>query len=134
MRPVLNVEDLHKRYGRVYAVKGLSFNVEPGEIVALIGPNGAGKTTTLRCIVGLVSFERGRITIDGYDVVAERREALRRVGYVPDNPVFYSGLTALEHVMLSAVVHGLDEGEAVDAAMRALSEVGTGGAGIGASG
>ncbi len=124
MRPVLIVEDLHKRYGRVYAVKGLSFNVKPGEIVALIGPNGAGKTTTLRCIVGLVSFERGRVTVDGYDVVSERREALRRVGYVPDNPVFYSKLTALEHVVLSAVVHGMEPSEAMEAARCALREVG----------
>ena len=120
------VEGLTKRFGRVVAVDRLSLRVEPGEVVGLVGPNGAGKTTTLRCIVGLLSRDEGRVVIDGFDLDRERVEALRRVGFVPDTPVFYRGLTALEHVALSATLHGVPEGEAVEAARRALGEVGAG--------
>ncbi len=64
------VEDYHKSYGSFVAVRGLSFRVESGEVLGLVGPNGAGKTTTLRALAGILRPTRGRMIIDGHDLVA----------------------------------------------------------------
>ena len=63
------VEDFHKAYDRTPAVSGLSFSVEPGQILGLIGPNGAGKTTTMRAVSGIVRPSRGRLVVKGHDIV-----------------------------------------------------------------
>lgn len=77
---VIEVEDLHKRYGNVHAVNGVSFRVEAGEIFGILGPNGAGKTTTVECLQGMRSFERGRVRVLGLDPAREERTLRRRIG------------------------------------------------------
>ena len=72
---MIEVEDFHKAFADHVAVKGLSFHVEPGEILGIIGPNGAGKTTTMRAIAGIIPAGRGRLSIAGYDVTDD---AIRR--------------------------------------------------------
>jgi ABC-2 type transport system ATP-binding protein len=74
------VRDLEKRYGGVIAARGVSFQVEDGEIFGLLGPNGAGKTTTLECLIGLREPDRGRIEICGIDARRHPREVKRRIG------------------------------------------------------
>jgi ABC-2 type transport system ATP-binding protein len=76
----ISVRDLTKRYGAVTAVRGVSFDVGPGEIFGLLGLNGAGKTTTLECILGLRRPDAGAISLDGIDVLAEPIAVRRRVG------------------------------------------------------
>jgi ABC-2 type transport system ATP-binding protein len=78
--PCLCVRDLAKHYGPVEAVRGLSFDLVPGEIFGLLGPNGAGKTTTLECILGLRHPDAGTITVDGIDAIAHPERAKERVG------------------------------------------------------
>jgi ABC-type multidrug transport system ATPase subunit len=67
---VIDVRDFHKAFSGHIAAQGVTFRVEPGELLAIIGPNGAGKTTTMRAIAGIISANRGRISVAGYDVKA----------------------------------------------------------------
>jgi ABC-2 type transport system ATP-binding protein len=76
----LSVENLVKSYGRVQAVRGLSFSVAAGEIFGLLGPNGAGKTTTLECTIGLRTPDEGRITLAGIDALRYPRKVKQRIG------------------------------------------------------
>src|ERR1700758_1725358 len=78
MSPVIEVRQLHKRYGGTVAVDDISFSVEPGEIFGILGPNGAGKTTTVECIGGLRRRDGGRITVAGMDP-ADEGQAFREV-------------------------------------------------------
>ncbi|WP_328476107.1 ABC transporter ATP-binding protein [Actinoplanes sp. NBC_00393] len=77
---VIEVNDLHKRYGDTVAVDDVSLAVEEGEIFGILGPNGAGKTTTVECIAGLRAPDRGRITVLGLDPQRDRAELTRQVG------------------------------------------------------
>ncbi|MFO0953162.1 MAG: ABC transporter ATP-binding protein [Isosphaeraceae bacterium] len=96
------VEDYHKAYGQTLAVQGLSFRVEPGEILGLVGPNGAGKTSTLRALAGILVPTQGRLLIDGHDVVKDPVGAKSRLAYVPDDPSLFESLTVWEHLQFAA--------------------------------
>ena len=78
--PVIEVDDLKKRYGNVHAVNGVSFHVEAGEIFGILGPNGAGKTTTVECLQGLRRHDGGRVRVLGLDPARSERELRRRIG------------------------------------------------------
>jgi ABC-2 type transport system ATP-binding protein len=101
------VEDYHKSYGSFVAVRGLSFRVEPGEILGLVGPNGAGKTTTLRALAGILRPTRGRLIIDGHDLVREPVAAKKATAYLPDEPKLFDQLTVWEHLRFVASAYGL---------------------------
>ena len=107
------VRNIVKRYGKTTAVDNLSFDVREGSIYCLAGPNGAGKTTTLKIIVGLLKPDSRYVTVDGYDVVANRVEALKRISFVPDVPDFPQHLTALEVLYFVATLAGLVSGFSV---------------------
>lgn len=95
MEPLIRVEHLTKRFGSFVAVQDVSFDVAPGEAVALWGANGAGKTTILRCLLGLYSFE-GHIWVGGYHARWQGREVRRLVGFVPQELALYDDLSAGE--------------------------------------
>ena len=95
---VIEVHDFHKTYNETVAVAGLSFHVEPGQILALVGPNGAGKTTTLRVLAGIIPPTGGRLAVAGCDVVADPIAAKRLSAYVPDDPKLFETLTVWEHL------------------------------------
>ncbi len=80
MSPIIEVENLHKRYGDVVAVDEVSFSVDEGEIFGVIGPNGAGKTTTVESVIGLRKPDRGRISVLGMDPIRERTALAERIG------------------------------------------------------
>ncbi len=102
------VEDYHKTYGAFVAVAGLSFTVNPGEILALVGPNGAGKTTTLRALAGILTPTRGRLLIAGHDIVQDPVAAKSLLAYVPDEPQLFDRLTVWEHFCFMAGAYRLD--------------------------
>src|SRR4051794_11229385 len=104
------VEDYHKAYGTTVAVEGLSFTVEPGEILGLVGPNGAGKTTTMRALAGILRPTRGRLAIDGHDLRREPVAAKAALAYVPDDPKLFDTLTVWEHFRFVAAAYRLDAG------------------------
>ncbi|MBX7259353.1 MAG: ABC transporter ATP-binding protein [Candidatus Hydrogenedentes bacterium] len=106
---MIQVHDFHKAYDGKIAVAGLSFGVEPGQILGMVGPNGAGKTTTLRAICGVIPPSHGRIAIDGYDVRENPVEAKLRIAYVPDDPKAFDVLTVWEHMRYTASAYGVKD-------------------------
>jgi ABC-2 type transport system ATP-binding protein len=103
------VEDYHKNYGETVAVAGISFRVEPGEILGLVGPNGAGKTTTLRALAGILRPTRGRLAIVGHDLETEPVAAKAVLAYVPDDPKLFDHLTIWEHFKFIASAYRLHD-------------------------
>lgn len=101
---VLELIDVHTYYGHIHALKGISFKVEPGEIVTLIGANGAGKSTTLRTISGLVRARHGRVLLDGEDVthLPPHEIVARGVGHVPEGRRIFPQLTVWENLEMGA--------------------------------
>ena len=95
---MIRVENLHKRFGAVTAVDGVSFTAQDGAVTGLLGPNGAGKTTTLRMLYALMRPDAGSIPVDGVDAVAEPQQAQARLGVLPDVSGLYPRLTAREHI------------------------------------
>ncbi len=103
----IEVEDYHKVYKDFVAVQGVSFRVEPGEVLGLVGPNGAGKTTTLRALAGILEPTRGRIRIDGHDLSSDPVPAKAALAYVPDDPKLFDSLTVWEHFRFIASAYKL---------------------------
>jgi branched-chain amino acid transport system ATP-binding protein len=103
---VLVLEDVHARYGAIAALRGISINVEQGEMVALIGVNGAGKTTTLMTIAGVLKPTQGTITFAGQSIVGQSPEEIVRKGIalVPEGRRIFPGLTVEENLRLGAAI------------------------------
>jgi len=97
---VIVVDAIEKRFGRTQALAGVSFRVEPGELVALIGHNGAGKSTALKILTGQLLADAGRATLADRDLAAEPALAREELGYVPEDPQLYDYLTAREFLEL----------------------------------
>jgi ABC-2 type transport system ATP-binding protein len=95
---VIEVEGLEKQYGDLPAVRGLSFAVQPGEVLGLVGPNGAGKTTTIRSIAGIIIPTSGRIRIGGHDLAGAPVAAKSLLAFIPDEPHLFEYLTVEEHL------------------------------------
>jgi len=94
-----------KTYGDFTAVRMLALTVDKDEVFGFLGPNGAGKTTTIRMMMGILVPSDGRITIDGLDCQAERVQVKQRVGYLPDNPIFYDYLRGREILAFVGEMH-----------------------------
>ena len=109
--PVVDIQGLSKRYGDFDAVANLELQVPPGELFALLGPNGAGKTTTIRMLMGILRPTSGSARIAGFDCFRDRVEVQRRVGYLPDEPVFYDYLRGREILRFVGEMHGLERAE-----------------------
>src|SRR5277367_1174925 len=102
---MIQVVDYHKLYRQTVAVAGLSFEVQPGQILGLLGPNGAGKTTTMRAISGIITPTSGRLVVDGHDVVRDPVAAKSALAYVPDDPHLFDTLTVWEHLEFMAAAY-----------------------------
>jgi ABC-type multidrug transport system ATPase subunit len=108
------VDRVTKSFGYKVALKDVSFSVPPGQICGLLGPNGAGKTTLFRLLMGILKATEGALTINGLDAFVDRVEVKRLIGFLPDEPVFYSYLSGWEVLELSAAMHGLDVAATMD--------------------
>lgn len=104
---MIEVQHVAKSFGRVEAVRDVSFCARDGAITGLLGANGAGKTTTLRMICTLISPERGKAMVDGYDCAGESRRVRTILGALPDARGLYPRLTAREHLAYFGGLHGL---------------------------
>jgi sodium transport system ATP-binding protein len=105
---MIAVSDLHKSFGDVKALCGVSFEAKDGRITGLLGPNGAGKSTTLRILYTVIRPDRGNATIDGVDVVENGLEARGRIGTLPHGAGLYPHLTARENIVYYARLYGMD--------------------------
>jgi len=106
---VIVVNDIHKSFGKVRAVRGVSFDAPDGKITGLLGPNGAGKSTTLRVLYTVLKPDQGSASIDGADVVTESLRARQCIGALPHGAGLYPHLTARENVAYYAELCGLDK-------------------------
>lgn len=104
---MIRVSDIHKSFGDVRAVSGVSFDAPDGKITGLLGPNGAGKSTTLRILYTVLKPDAGSATIDGADVVTHSLDARRRIGALPHGAGLYPHLTARENIAYYAALCGL---------------------------
>jgi branched-chain amino acid transport system ATP-binding protein len=104
----LELHDVHVRYGRVHAVRGVSLAVEAGEIVAVLGANGAGKSSLLKAIMGLEPVREGRIELDGADITAwpPSRRVRRNLALVPEGRRVIVSLTVHENLLMGAFHRG----------------------------
>jgi branched-chain amino acid transport system ATP-binding protein len=103
---LLEVHDLKVNYGVIEAVKGVSFNVDEGEIVTLVGANGAGKTSILRAISGLANISQGRILYQSADMAGRTPYGIVRSGisHVPEGRLIFANLTVKENLLLGAYI------------------------------
>ena len=127
MEAVLEVEGLKKNYGHLEALKGISFEVKPGEIFALIGPNGAGKTTTLRIVATLLSPSGGKVTLLGHDLKKEPEKFREKISYLPEEAGAYKNLKGIDYLKFMARFYADTEEKAREYVERAksISDLGT---------
>lgn len=107
--PVLRVDGLQKDYGDVRAVKGISFEVYPGEVVGLLGLNGAGKTTTISMILGVLKPTAGSIRIAGIDLLRHRSRALSQTSFAAVYAPLPGNLTVYENLRVFALLYGVKD-------------------------
>jgi len=118
--PLVEIDHVTKQFGRSSLLGGklalddVSFSVPAGQLCGLLGPNGAGKTTLFRLLMGILKATKGTLLVDSLDAFEQRVEVKRLVGFLPDEPVFYSYLSGRETLELSAAMHGLDVKETMD--------------------
>ena len=116
---MLEIKDLCVNYGVIKALKGISFEVNEGEVIALIGANGAGKTTTLHTITGLLSAKSGSIILEGKDITRTPAHKIVKMGiaHVPEGRRIFQNLTVLDNIRLGAFTRKDKEGIAKDIEM-----------------
>lgn len=122
MEPVIEVDNLHKQYKDVYAVKGLKFTVERGDVYGFLGPNGAGKSTTIRMLLTLIKPTSGSVRIFGKPLSENRKSILSKIGAIVERPDFYNYLTAERNLQILGMLSGADVSRAH--LMRTLAVVG----------
>lgn len=108
---MIDVRDLTKNYGSVWALRGVSFHVNPGEIIGLLGPNGAGKTTIMKILTGYLQPTSGTVTVDSLDVVSQTLEVQKRIGYLPENAPLYPELSVQAYLRMVADLRRIPEAE-----------------------
>ncbi len=107
----IDVKDLHKSFGAIKAVNGVSLQVKEGEIFGFLGPNGGGKTTTFRIICGLLTSDSGSGTCLGYDIITQAREIKSKVGYMTQKFSLYEELSIVENFEFMARMYNLQDRE-----------------------
>lgn len=111
---LVKVENVTKSFGTKVALKAVSFSVPVGQLCGLLGPNGAGKTTLFRLLMGILKATSGTLSINSLDAFDDRVAVKRLVGFLPDEPIFYSYLSGREILELSAAMHGLNVKHTMD--------------------
>ena len=124
---LIDAVDLHKSFGELRAVDGVTLQIRPGEIYGLVGSDGAGKTTTMRLIVGALQADAGSASIAGYDIDRQTEDARSQVGYLSQRFSLYEDLTVLENIRFFAEVRGLKANEWLPRCLEILEFVGLAG-------
>ena len=119
----IEVNNISKHYGKVQALKEVSFSVKKGEVFGLIGPDGAGKTSMFRILCSLLLPETGTATVDGFDVVSQIEEVRKRVGYMPGRFSLYEDLTIEENLHFFATLFNTTVEENYDAIKPIYSQI-----------
>ena len=101
---LLDVQNLSKYYGKVHALKGISFSIKQGEIVGFLGANGAGKSTTMRILSGCMSASDGKVSVLGQDIQAHPIKTKQEIGYLPEQPPLYPQMRVLDYLEFVATI------------------------------
>ena len=121
---MIEIEGLKKRFGQSIALDEVSMHVRDGAMYGFVGPNGAGKTTTIRCMMGLLAADGGKLLINGIDMEKEPKKALSQIGYIPDDFGVYDNLKVLEYMEFFASCYGITGLSARKRSMTLLDQVG----------
>lgn len=119
---MLQVDQVHKSFGKIHAVRGVSFELAPGQVTGLLGPNGAGKTTTIRMMSGYHAPDRGRVRVAGFDTIEQSLAARQRVGYLPESAPLYPEMKTRDFLDYRARLFGMPRSArrlAIDKAIEA---------------
>lgn len=123
---MIAVQDLTKTYGTYEAVRGISFEIEPGEIVGFLGPNGAGKTTSMRILTGYHPATQGSARIAGFDVHTQPLEVKKRVGYLPESVPLYVEMVVSSYLQYVAEIKGITRSKRKSAVADVMDRCGLG--------
>ncbi|MGL9727647.1 ABC transporter ATP-binding protein [Enterococcus sp. DIV0756] len=107
-------------YGHLPVLKDINFDVHNGEMIGLIGLNGAGKSTTIKNIIGLLTPQKGTITVDELTLQQDPENYRKKIGYIPETPSLYEELTLREHIEVTAMAYGIPKEEAMKRAESLL--------------
>ncbi|EFH84024.1 daunorubicin resistance protein DrrA family ABC transporter ATP-binding protein [Ktedonobacter racemifer] len=124
MTAIIQVRQLVKRFGDHEAVKGISFEVEQGEVFGLLGPNGAGKSTTIKMLTTLLSPTAGGATVNGFDIIHQTNAVRSSIGYVPQALSADGNLTGFENLLIFAKLYSLPRARRKERIEEVLSFVG----------
>lgn len=103
---MLQVNNLCKSYGKHRVLDNISFKIESGTVFGFLGENGAGKTTTMNILAGLINFDSGDISLDGFSFSNNKRKLLKNIGYLPQSPAFYNYMTGNEYLKFIGELKG----------------------------
>jgi len=123
--PIISIKDVHKSFGDLEVLKGLTLDVRKGEVVCIVGPSGSGKSTLLRCINGLTDIQAGSITVEGLEVHTpnlNKLELRKKVGIVFQQYNLFPHKTAIENVMMAPIIVLKQNRSEVEKRARALFE------------
>jgi ABC-2 type transport system ATP-binding protein len=104
---MIEVQGLTKHYGAFTAIRDVTFNVAPGEIIGFLGPNGAGKSTTMRILSCFMPASGGTARVAGYDVFSQSMDVRRRIGYLPENVPLYTDMRVAPYLDFVAEIKGV---------------------------
>jgi ABC-2 type transport system ATP-binding protein len=121
---MIEVKELTKTYGDRTAVRGVTFAVKRGEILGFLGPNGAGKSTTMKILSGFIPASGGSATINDFDVKSQSMQAKASLGYLPENPPVYGGMSVEDYLEFAARLHGVRKHKVQAAISDAMGKCG----------
>ena len=121
---MIEVKNLTKRFSGRTAVDGISFQVQPGEVVGFLGPNGAGKSTTMRMLTGYLPPTSGSAAISGHDVFNDSMKARREIGFMPENVPLYEDMRVAEYLKFRAALKGVKIRQVRSSVERAMEYCG----------
>ena len=107
MSLIIKIENLHKSFGNIEAVKGITLNINTGEMFGLVGPDGAGKTTTIKILCGLLGFSKGEVSLLNLDIKKSKNDIQESIGYLSQKFSLYRDLTVDENIEFFADIHNV---------------------------
>ncbi|MCW8957373.1 MAG: ABC transporter ATP-binding protein [Gammaproteobacteria bacterium] len=121
---LIQAQNLYKSYGLTFAVNGLSFELQQGDVLGFLGPNGAGKSTTMQMLAGVLPPSSGKILIDGIDLQQKAATAKQKIGYLPEIPPLYPELTVNEYLSYCGRLRKLAKNQLPQAVKQAKQRCG----------